>query len=115
LFVRTVNLNQLENAEKFRASLKTQRLSQYLVNPAGGPTRVLGEKFFAFPFKLTADTLIAQGPIAFLKSLQIAVAAPNTPPLSDYAKKLSDDFNTCLATGTGNSPSLVPVPAKPTS
>ena len=65
LYVRTVKFNALENAEKFRASLKTQTLSKYLVEPAGGATKILDEKFFAVPFKTTADTLIANTPILF--------------------------------------------------
>ena len=100
LYIRTVKFNALENAEKFRASLKTQTLSKYLVDPAGGATRILDERFFAFPFKTTADTLIANTPIVFLKSLQIAVEAPNTPPMSEKERALADHFNSLFGNGS---------------
>ena len=94
LYVRAVKLNQIERAEKFRASLKSQPLSQYLLNPSGGSARVLPEILFALPFKTMADTAIKEDPISFLKTLQLAVGAPNTPPLDSVSQKLSDDFNT---------------------
>jgi len=99
LYVRTVKFNALENAEKFRAALKTQTLSKYLVDPAGGATKILDEKVFAVPFKTTADTLNANTPIAFLKSLQIAVEAPNTPPMSEKERGLADRFNSLFGNG----------------
>src|ERR1700744_4671610 len=40
-----------------------------------------------------ADTAIKEDPISFLRTLQIAVGAPNTPPLDSVSQKLSDDFN----------------------
>ena len=99
LYVRAVKLNQVQNAEKFRAALKTQTLSKYLIDPNGGATTILPEALFALPFKTTADQVIARQPIAFLKLLQKAVAAPNTPELSERDRGLSDRFNTLFGDG----------------
>lgn len=99
LYVRVVKLNQVANAEKFRAAFKTQPLSQYLINPTGGATKILPEILFALPFKTVADTMIANQPIAFLKSLQKAVAAPNTPQLDGPEQDLSDRFNALFGNG----------------
>jgi hypothetical protein len=93
LYVRAVKLNQIERAERFRAALKSQPLSQYLINPNGGAAKILPEILFALPFKTMADVAIKEDPISFLKTLQIAVGAPNTPPLDSVSQKLSDDFN----------------------
>ena len=65
--------NQIEEAEAFRRSLKSQTLSDYLKNPRGGATKILPEILFSVPFKTTADDLIAHAPIAFLRQLQRAV------------------------------------------
>jgi hypothetical protein len=99
LYVRTVKFNELEKAEQFRASLKSQTLSKYRIDPNGGPTKILPEAIFAVSFKLAADTGIARLPIIFLKSLQMAVAAPNTPTLPEPDQKLSDDFNALFGNG----------------
>jgi hypothetical protein len=90
--------DQSAQAEAFRMSLTTQTLSDYVNNPSGGTkTKILPEILFAVPFKTTADTLIALDPIAFLRQLQRAVAAPNTPPLSAYEQALSNRFNSLFA------------------
>ena len=99
LYVRAVKLNQVERAEKFRAAIKSQPLSQYLINPNGGAARILPEILFALPFKTAADTAIKKDPIGFLKTLKIAVGAPNTPPLDSASQKLSDDFNALFGNG----------------
>jgi hypothetical protein len=52
------------------------------------------------PFKRIADNLIERRPIAFLKQLQEAVHAPNTPPLSTREQKLSDKFDALFGGGT---------------
>jgi hypothetical protein len=93
LYVRAVKLNQVERAEKFRAALKSQPLSPYRINPSGGAAKILPEILFALPFKTMADVAIKEDPISFLQTLQLAVGAPNTPPLDSVSQKLSDDFN----------------------
>jgi hypothetical protein len=56
------------------------------------------------PFKTTADLLAAQDPIAFLKQLQKAVAAPNTPPLTRFEQQLTDRFNALFGNGDRQRP-----------
>lgn len=90
--------DQTREAQAFRTSLKTQTLSDYVNNPSGGTTtRILPEILFAVPFKTTADDLIARAPIAFLRQLQRAVEAPNTPPPSPYEQALRNQFNRLFA------------------
>jgi hypothetical protein len=68
-------------------------LSDYVVNPKGGLTKILPEFVFFPSFKLAADSLIANHPVTFLKSLQKAVASSKTPTLSAYQAQLSEEFN----------------------
>lgn len=97
--------NQRPEAEKFRASLKTELLCEYLHQPCppgvptGGTALILPEAFFSVPYKTTADELIAERPITFLKQIQIAVASSNTPPLSAAARALSDRFDRLFGGG----------------
>ncbi|HEV7517097.1 MAG TPA: DUF1214 domain-containing protein, partial [Thermoanaerobaculia bacterium] len=97
--------DQRLEAEKFRASLELQGLCEYTHSPcpagasAGGKTLILPELPFAIPYKTIADTLITQDPITFLKQLQTAVAAPNTPPMSAAETALSDHFNRLFGSG----------------
>ena len=91
--------NQINEAETFRRSLMLQSLSDYLKNPSGGATTILPEIAFSVPFKTTADLLVARDPISFLKQLQRAVAAPNTPPLSPDEQALSNRFDTLFGNG----------------
>ncbi len=94
--------NQIAQAEAFRHALKSQTLSDYLEDPAGGAAEILPEILFSVPFKTTADDLIAHNPIAFLRQLQRAVAAPNTPTLSPYEQALSDRFDSLFGNGNRN-------------
>jgi hypothetical protein len=94
------NQNQIEEAEVFRAALRAQTLSESISDPSGGATKILPERNFAKSFKLLADSLIARAPIKFLKQLQTAVAAPNTPPLSPSEQKLSSSFDALFGDGT---------------
>jgi hypothetical protein len=91
--------NQIDAAAAFRASLKLQTLSEYANDPTGGATKILPEIAFAVPFKTSADELIAQAPITFLRQLQRAVAAPNTPPFSPFEQELSNRFDTLFGNG----------------
>jgi hypothetical protein len=91
--------NQINEAETFRRSLMLQPLSDYLQNPSGGAAAIIPEIAFAVPFKTTADLLVAQDPISFLKQLQRAVAAPNTPPLSPDEQALSNRFDALFGNG----------------
>ena len=89
--------NQINQAEAFRRSLKSQTLSDYLEHPNRGRTLILPEIFFSVPFKTTADDLIAHDPIAFLRQLQRAVASDHTPTLSPYEEALSNRFDSLFA------------------
>jgi hypothetical protein len=107
LYIRTIKYspsgeNLIAAGEAFQKSLLAQTLSQYINNPEGGAANILPETDFAFPFKQTADLLVNQSPINFLKLLQIAVAAPNTPPLSQSAQALSNQFNALFGNGNNN-------------
>jgi hypothetical protein len=92
-------VDQTDGATLFRASLKLQTLSDFTNNPSGGATAVLPELAFVVPYKTIADTLIANDPIEFLRQLQTAVAAPNTPPLSSELQALTNSFNTAFGNG----------------
>jgi hypothetical protein len=85
--------NQIAQAEQFRSSLRLQILSGYLKHPSEGHVLILPEVGFAVPFKRTADALIADAPITFLRQLQAAVASPRTPPLSPSEQQLVNKFN----------------------
>jgi hypothetical protein len=89
--------NQINQAEAFRRSLKSQTLSDYLEHPNRGRTLILPEIFFSVPFKTTADDLIAHDPIAFLRQLQRAVVSDHTPTLSPYEQALADRFDSLFA------------------
>ena len=92
-------VNQSNSAEAFRAALKLVELSLYTNNPSTGAAKIAPEIVFAVPYKRIADNLIADDPIAFLKSLQTSVAASNTPPLAPGPKALSDLFDALFGDG----------------
>jgi hypothetical protein len=96
--------NQIKEAEVFRKLLKSQTLTNYLENPRGGATSIVPEIFFTVPFKTTADDLIAQAPIAFLRQLQRAVESDHTPSPSPYEKALRNRFNSLFGNGTVDRP-----------
>ena len=96
--------DETAQANTFRASLKLQTLSDYLSNPNGGATAVQPEEYFAFPFKLTADELIARDPIEFLRMLQVAVASPRTPPMTPFEQDLSSRFDALFGHGVSQRP-----------
>jgi hypothetical protein len=91
--------SQIAQAKQFRSSLRLQTLSGYLKRPSEGHTLVLPEVTFSVPFKRTADTLIADAPITFLRQLQTAVASPRTPPLSPAEQSLVNKFNDLFGKG----------------
>jgi hypothetical protein len=92
-------VNETQASETFRESLQLQTLSDWQQNPAGGQTLILPELFFATPYKTIADALVAYDPITFLKQLQVAVASPNTPPLTAKQLSLSQKFDALFAKG----------------
>jgi hypothetical protein len=96
--------NQIAAAEVFRKLLKSQTLSNYLKHPRRGATSIVPEIFFTVPFKTTADDLIAQAPIAFLRQLQRAVESDHTPPPSPYEQALRNRFNSLFGNGTVDRP-----------
>ena len=91
--------NQIAQAERFRSSLQLQTLSGHLHHPAEGHTFVLPEVGFSVPFKRTADALIANAPITFLRQLKTAVESPRTPPLSPSEQALVNRFNELFGKG----------------
>lgn len=101
----TAGEDQLAEAESFRRSLVMQPLCARVGEactpgtPPGGPTAIIPEVEFSFSFKLAADLLIAKEPIRFLKSLQMAVASPNTPPLSADDAAVSARFDQLFGSG----------------
>jgi hypothetical protein len=103
-YIRTIKYspsgeNLIDQGEAFQKLLKAQPLSKYLSDPAGGAANILPDIDSAFPFKQTADGLVANFPVTFLKQLQKAVAAPNTPPLTAEQQALSDRFNAMFGNG----------------
>jgi hypothetical protein len=104
LYIRTVKHSSagrslIDEGVALQKSLLAQPLSKYLSNPSGGAAKILPETNFASSFKRIADRLIEESPIEFLRQLQQAVAAPNTPPLSPEDQELSDHFNTLFSDG----------------
>lgn len=92
--------DQRAEAEHFRASLQLQGLSGYQSDPSGGQSWILPEVAFAIPYKTIADNLITKTPITFLKELQTAVAAPNTPAMTPAVQALSDRFDALFGDGS---------------
>ena len=82
-----------QEADTFRRSLCLIPLSQYQPCPNAGLTKILPELAFAFPFKGLAVALIANQPLLFLETLQIAVLSPTTQPFTPDEQTLSDNFN----------------------
>jgi hypothetical protein len=87
-------------AAQFRQGLFTQPLCAYLQQscpagtPPGGFTQILPQgSGFAFPVKSFIDGLADKHQFIFLKLLQTAVHAPNTPPLSRAQQALSSRFD----------------------
>jgi hypothetical protein len=86
-------------AEQFREGLFTQPLCAYLHQscprgiPAGGFAQILPERHFAPPIKSIIDGLAEKHQLIFLKMLQTAVHAPNTPPMSPAQQALSNRFD----------------------
>jgi len=87
------NVDMHMEADTFRRGLHAASLSDYLNDPNSGATAVLPEFFFALPYKRAAVELIQNKPIAFLTSLQAAVHAATTQPLSQQEQALSDAFD----------------------
>ncbi len=111
LFIRTLKYvdgeNRIDEADAYRASVTSQPLSKYMQNPSGGPTQIIPEEpAFTVPYKTLADTGIANTPLLFLKTLQLAVAASNTPALSTDQQTLVGRFNQFFGNGIGASPQI---------
>ncbi len=99
----TNGVDVTSKADKFRSTLATEPLCAYEGRtcppdtPPGGLAKIVHEAAFAFPFKTTADTLIATDPILFLRMLQIAVLSHKTPTMPPELQELSDEFNALFA------------------
>lgn len=92
-------VNQLVQAERFRASLRAQTLSAYRADPSGGATRIVPVALYALRYKVLADQMIMRAPIAFLRQLQTAVHAASTPPLAGAGLRLSNRFDRLFGSG----------------
>ena len=86
-------VNQIQAAEDFRANLQLQSLADYQKDPTGGKTVLLPLYFFSTPIKQMADDAMNSAPQGFLKTLQEAMASPNTEPLTSSDKSLIRRFN----------------------
>jgi hypothetical protein len=115
----STNQDQTSLATAFRAALKTQTLCDYQNlpcpngvphDPSGGTALILPEIAFAAPFKTAADGLAKLDPVGFLKQLQVAVKASNTPPKSAFEQGLSDQFNVLFGKGNVGQNSDLPRP-----
>jgi hypothetical protein len=89
--------NQVAEASEFRKTLRMQTMKAYLADPNGGSTKIVPEVLLAASFKTAADDLIEHTPLLFLKQLQEAVAAPNTPPMSPDERELANRFDGLFA------------------
>ncbi len=90
---------QVAQAERFRASLRAQTLSQYRKDPSGGATRIVPVALYAIRYKVLADREIRRAPVTFLRQLQAAVQAPGTPPLGGSGLRLSRRFDRLFGSG----------------
>jgi hypothetical protein len=88
-----------KEAQAFRTSLTTETLSDYKKGVPPTATAIFPVAAFAISYKTLSDKLIAERPIAFLKQLQTAVKAPQTPPLSPHEQVLSDKFDALFGDG----------------
>ena len=95
------HVNQIQEATEFRAALRLQSLSGYLLDRSVGATKIFPEYYFAIPFKTAADSLVRVSPITFLGQLQTAVHSSNTPALSPQEQALSDRFDSLFAARSG--------------
>lgn len=84
-------------ADNFRRSLHAAALSDYLNDPNSGATQMVPAARANTSFKLIADNLIATDAIEFLSSLQTAVLAGTTQPMTAAERALSDSFNALLS------------------
>ena len=101
---RSLNGKDVTNtADEFRRSITMQTLSDYKSGKPPAATLILPVEAFSISYKRIADEMIAVRPITFLKLLQEAVAAPNTPPLSAREQALSDRFNALFGDGSFDS------------
>jgi len=88
----------IEAANVFRSTLQMQTLANYdPTDSKAGRTLVLPLFFFSPSVKLMADEGLAKWPESFLTTLQEAMAAPSTQPLTDDDRALMQRFNTSFA------------------
>ena len=87
----------LAEAEQFRRQVHAAPLSEY--TPDTNTTLIVPVEAYGVRYKVLADDLIASDPIAFLRELQVAMAAPTTPPLSFEDRLLSDRFDRLFGDG----------------
>lgn len=93
----STNVNHIEAANEFRASLRMQPLASYDPSSDSGKTLVLPLFLFSPSVKLMADEGLAKWPEAFLTTLQEAMASPATQPITDDDRALMQKFDTLFA------------------
>ena len=81
------------DAQAFRTSVSLASLSQYQKDPTSGPTKLLPLIAYMASNKVMADEALELQPTSYLRTLQQAVHAPTTAPMSDSDRKLSSDFD----------------------
>lgn len=84
-------------ANRFRAKLSLQTLSEYEPGGESGRTLELPLYFFAPSVKLMADEGLAKAPEAFLATVQQAMASPMTQPVTSDDRALMRKFDAAFA------------------
>ncbi|HET8775284.1 MAG TPA: DUF1214 domain-containing protein, partial [Thermoanaerobaculia bacterium] len=93
----STNENHIAAANEFRSSLRMQTLADYDPSGDSGKTLVLPLFLFSPSVKLMADEGLAKWPEAFLTTLQEAMAAPATQPITADDRALMQRFDTLFA------------------
>ncbi|HEX9415932.1 MAG TPA: DUF1214 domain-containing protein [Gaiellaceae bacterium] len=85
--------NEIPQAEEFRARLRLTSLAEYRSDPSSGRTLVVPIESYAPRLKVVADEAFETQPTTFLRTLQRALHASSTRPLSASDKELSRRFD----------------------
>jgi hypothetical protein len=84
---------QIRAAAEFRAAMQLQSLPDWQTDPTGGRTLHLPLEIYNVPIKRMADEELAFAPVAFLNTLQEAMASSTTRPLTASDRALIRRFN----------------------
>lgn len=81
------------DADNFRKSLLLAPLSQWVTDPASGPSVILPLSVYSTSVKTVTDTLARLRPKTFMESLQVVTSDSSTEPLSRQDRALIRKFN----------------------